>query len=61
MKTYLYVSAAIFGMFALRHAVATYDNWSAPHADIGSVIGAALIGTCSGALSFAGFRLARRA
>jgi hypothetical protein len=59
MKAYLYLSGTIFALFALRHVVATYNNWSAPNRDIGSVFGAGLIGICLGGLSISAFVLAR--
>jgi hypothetical protein len=61
MKAYLYLSGTIFSLIALRHVVATYNNWSAPNPDFGSVFGAALIGICAGALGVSAFRLVRRA
>jgi len=60
MKAYLYLSGTIFALFAMRHALAAYNNWSAPSNDIGSAFGAALIGICLGALSISGFVLAHR-
>jgi hypothetical protein len=36
MKAYLYLSGTIFSLIALRHVVATYNNWSAPNPDFGS-------------------------
>jgi hypothetical protein len=60
MKSYLYISGCIFALIALRHLVLTYNIWSGPNPDVGSVIGAALVGICVGALSVSAFLLVLR-
>jgi hypothetical protein len=61
MKTYLFVSGTIFGLFAAMHFFIAYEHWRKFGAELWSGLGPALIGICAGALAVWAFRLTRSA